>query len=453
MNTLYLQLPKINEDITLNQTNDDIWECKKPELVIKISNDDNEFEIIKKDDLFNDINSNLIVNFFIQEYNEYKKNKIDKDSSGIEDTEEGEETKKRFTVNPDVIRLTPTPHTINTIIDMVNGSTLYEKGTIDIAPDFQRHFVWKEVEKKSRLIESILIRMPLPVFYLAETRDAKFQVVDGVQRISTIRDFFTNKFKLQGLEYLENCEGKYYKEIEPKYQRIFLSTILTCNIISADTPQQVKIEIFKRLNQGGKPLNRQEIRNSLSDTNLRQLIRRMADSEDFKLATSDSIKPLRMDDDSLVMRFIAFYLRSKDTNIVYKGDMEGFLDDIVEYLNKKTNQKSFDEIENAFYRAMKNAYYLFNNYAFRKIEDKHITHKQKPPINKSLFTAWSVLLHQYNENNIINSKGSFIDIILNVIKSNKEYAEALSVGTSQTDKLQISFDVAKKIIEENINLK
>jgi len=154
---------------------------------------------------------------------------------------------------------------------------MISNGDIDLNPDFQRNLVWDHIQK-SRLIESILLRIPLPMFYFAEDKDGKLSVVDGLQRISTIKEFMDNKFPLKKLQYLdESCGGRYYESkgrkegIDAKYFRWFNLTNLSANIIDPTSPYKVKYDIFRRINTGGRPLNNQEIRNCLMHLNKWQI--------------------------------------------------------------------------------------------------------------------------------------------------------------------------------------
>ena len=155
-------------------------------------------------------------------------------------------------------------------------SKMIDNESIDLNPDFQRNLVWNSFQK-SRLIESILLRIPLPMFYFAEDNEGNLSVVDGLQRISTIKEFMDNKFPLRDLQYLnDSCEGRYYetkgnkKGLDTKYLKWFDLTSISANIIDPSSPSKVKYDIFRRINTGGRPLNNQEIRNCLMGKGLRE---------------------------------------------------------------------------------------------------------------------------------------------------------------------------------------
>jgi len=443
MKKLKLNIPTIDTEFVLEKQSEkpQIWECRNSdgEIILKISStsEKNDFKIITKDNKLSSIEDREIINFFLERYIETERDIKEQEISGIEDTEELPELVAKPDFDPEQITVRPQ---VFPIFQLVYQLLNEENPRIDLSPDFQRYFVWKEVEKKSRLIESLLLRIPLPVFYLAEDGDGNYQVVDGLQRLTTIQDFVMNKFKLKKLEYLEKeCGNKTFEELKTKYQSRLTDTQLTFNIISAGTPVSVKTEIFKRLNLGGKPLNRQEIRNSLSKPKTRNFIKKMAESEEFKTATNNSIKPLRMEDQELVMRYVGFYLAKIDKKITYKGDMDAFLDDVLDLLNKYETTQQFDEIVESFIKSMQNATYLFGEYAFRKILPKHIKNQHKPPINKSLFTAWSVLLSQYSTMDIKEKtiEKAFVTVLVDKIQEDNQYFEALTTGTNQIDKLII----------------
>ena len=167
---------------------------------------------------------------------------IEAEQSGTENSET-EFSEESNPYDPDDIRVSSKQFSVKLIDQMIDG------GDIDLNPDFQRNFVWNSIQK-SRLIESILLRIPLPMFYFAEEEDGLISVVDGLQRLTTIKEFMDNKFPLKNLEYLkETCEGKYYSaesgkpHIDPKYFRWFNMTQFSVNVIDPTSPPKVKYDI------------------------------------------------------------------------------------------------------------------------------------------------------------------------------------------------------------------
>lgn len=375
---------------------------------------------------------------------------------GIEPTDDEDvDQEEPQPYDPELIRVDTKNFSVYQVYELIRDNEL------DLSPDFQRHFVWKEIGKKSRLIESMMLRIPLPVFYLSQDNEGKFQVIDGLQRLTVIKDYLENNFKLKKLEYLAECENCFFNTqnggqvLGEKFTRRIKQTSLMINIIDPQTPPKVKFEIFKRINEGGKPLKPQEIRNCMASVRTRKLLNELADSDEFKNTTNNGISNLRMEDQEVVLRFIAFYYNMIiKNNFNYKGWMNGYLDDMLNNLNSESNTV-FNILREAFLKAMRNSYFLFGQYSFRKVTLEHLKNKTRMPlINKSLFTTWAVLLADYDIELIkikISQKG-LIDILAKRLNNDTKYFDAVTSGTSDVKNIVYSFTVAKEIITNQLQL-
>ena len=345
---------------------------------------------------------------------------------------------------------------------LIQVSAMMDNGDIDLTPPFQRNLVWDSF-RKSRLIESILLRIPLPMFYFSEDLEGRLTIIDGLQRISTIKDFMENKFPLRNLQYLENCEGRYFKDegdkkgLEAKYVRWFNLTNISVNIIDSISPYQVKYDIFRRINTGGRPLNNQEIRNCLAGQGLRDTLKAMVSTTEFKTATDNSVRSTRMDDQELVLRYLAFEeLFNRDKNIsAYSGYMEIFLDDYTERHQKNTPQDFEDKVQ-LFINAMKNATYLIGGrYAFRKILPEGIVSTaRKQILNKALFVVTSLLLSQYPYEEVIryNKKEQLTEVIADKIFEDSKLYNYLSYSTNSKANMLYIFDTLNELFTTNIEI-
>lgn len=345
--------------------------------------------------------------------------------------------------DPKLIRVDPK----NFPIEQVEG--MIQIGDMDISPEFQREFVWNDITRKSRLIESLLLRIPLPMFYVSQNTEGIFSVVDGIQRLNVIHSFMNNEFRLKNLEYLKDCEGKWYMaegkapshSLQPIYVRRIKQTQLYFNVIDPQTPEKVKFDIFKRINTGGKSLNAQEIRNCLANKSTRDFISKLSGTEEFLKATRGSISSIRMADKEIILRFIAFYLL--DNLIInkkeYRGGMDTFLDEALEFLNKVKDYQLFYEIESAFVKAMKNAFILFDDRAFRKTNY----------INKSLFLALSRVLYKYDTSKIesLNIGEEVKKALEKEIDNNYKFSNALSMGTNDARNVEQSYTTVMQLME------
>jgi uncharacterized protein with ParB-like and HNH nuclease domain len=215
-----------------------------------------------------------------------------------------------------------------------------EQGTILLAPNFQRNEVW-DATRRSRLIESLMLKIPLPMLYVAANTEGSWEVVDGLQRLSTIRDFILGddqgkKLKLSNLEFLGNkFNGKTFDNIEKDPSQIRLintirETEMRFTVINPGTPEEVKRNIFKRINTGGMPLTAQEIRHALYQGHSSDLLTKLVELPEFKEAINSKINDSRMGARELVLRFLAFLVMPATD---YQSDMDKFLSNTMRVIN------------------------------------------------------------------------------------------------------------------------
>lgn len=340
---------------------------------------------------------------------------LEQDFAGIEtDVDENQENDP---FNPEDISIDTKTISMDTLLRRL------EQQTIKLNPDFQRNEVWSD-ERKSQLIESLILRIPIPMFYVSSDEKSKWTVVDGLQRISTIRDFVLGKkylsntidfekdkgngLKLRGLEFWKDLNNCSLNELPIHLKNRVLETEFTFTIINPGTPEEVKRNIFKRLNTGGMPLSSQEIRNALYIGASTVLLNKLAKLTVFKEATGWSIHTERMEDRELVLRFIAFYLRdyskyAKTLSIdTWLSDTMIILNALPDLSTRELNKSiiagtlikdsinivDLEAIQEDFITAMQRAKTLFGPHAFRKSYGD----LRRSPINKSLFETWSVIL-------------------------------------------------------------
>ncbi len=371
-------------------------------------------------------------------FNKYNAELADEEILDEENNEEDQYEKNTFDYDPEKINIVTREPTIEQLLRRIDQEVL------DLAPDFQRQAnIWKD-DVKSRLIESILIRIPLPAFYIDATNEDKWLVVDGLQRLSALKQFVSDKrLKLSGLEYLTNLEGKTYDELEPRYQRRILETQPTVYLIEKGTPIEVKYNIFKRINTGGVRLSNQEIRHALNPGQANKFLRKLAASEEFiQVMNLSESKKKRMDDREFITGFLAFRLTSyKDYQ---KDTRDAFLSKALSKVNN-LSESELKKIEDSFKKAMIASFEIFGENAFRKLSNKST---RKSPVNKSLFEAWSVSLSQLNDEEIKVLKRRKQKLIENFIfyaDNDKEFFSSISQAEN---KIEYRFSTIKKIIQE-----
>jgi hypothetical protein len=318
---------------------------------------------------------------------------------------------------------------------------------IDMNTDFQRHADLWDSGKMSRLIESILIRFPLPAFYFDASDDDRWLIVDGLQRLSAIRKFAIEKsLSLTGLDFLKkDLHGKTYDELPRQFVRRISECPITLFKIGPGTPPNVKYSVFKRINTGGLVLNNPEIRNAMARPQERAYLRRLAENECLVKTMGDQSK--RMMDQELVMRFIAFY-RLDPQKSGYKNIAE-FLDSAMEML-KAAPQKELDNIEKAFGRALKACFDIFGERAFEKRgkEAPKNGHLRK---NTSLFEAWTVEVAKQDDETIarlVERRETVIEKNQDLIDGDTSFYNSISLATQKRDYIRIRHEAVDAIIRE-----
>lgn len=324
---------------------------------------------------------------------------------------------------------------------------------IDLLTDFQREGDLWDLTKQSRLIESILIRFPLPAFYFDGTDDNKWLIVDGLQRISAFKNFIIDKnikgqsFALTNLEFLKDLEGATYDALPRDMKRRIDETEITVYIISPGTPAKVKYNLFKRINTSGLVLEPQEIRHALNQGVPANFIKELSLLSEFKKATSYSIKTNRMLDRDFVTRFVSFYILGYKN---YEPDLDTFLNKGMVEINKLTDDER-KEVKSNFIKSMKLAYDLFGDYAFRK---RYRINDTRKPINKALFEAWSVSLAKIEKDKIgklLDKKENLVANFINLLSNNADFEKAITSTTGDRGRVNRRFTEIEKLIKNTLS--
>ncbi|MFC1515790.1 DUF262 domain-containing protein [Thermodesulfobacteriota bacterium] len=362
------------------------------------------------------------------------------DGTGIEPeiTESDDQITEPF--DPTLIRVETKPLSMDLLI-----SRIREK-EINLMPDFQRKAgIWSDAAQ-SRLIESMLIRIPLPAFYMDASDEDEWLVVDGLQRLTAINRFVIKKeLKLSGLEFLHHLSGMGFNKLPRNFRRRIKETQVTVYLIEKDTPPEVKFNIFKRINTGGLPLSSQEIRHALNQGAATKVLKKLAGSREFKEATDYGIRDHRMAAQECVLRFIAFTLKPYTS---YKSsDLDAFLNSAMVAMNKKKDYE-LHKLEGSFLRALTVSRDIFGNYAFRK---QYIKNSWRNPINKALFETWTVNLSSLNDDQLIElkqKKNELINGFIDLMNGSSGFDSAISQGTGNVAKVKLRFSEIFELIQE-----
>lgn len=299
-----------------------------------------------------------------------------------------------------------------------------KKGNIDLQPGFQRRVAWDDV-RKSRLLESIIVGMPVPNIVLAENREhrGRLIVIDGKQRLASTSEFLDGRYKLRGLDIRKDLNNKSFDELPQEDREYLENATLRSSVIRNWNDENFLYAIFFRLNSGSLPLSPQELRKALVGGNLIDAIESyLLGSDPFKSLFGDGLDK-RMRDSELVLRFLAF---DRELN-EYRGDFRVFLDDAARYFESDWESRRV-EAEALFSRldgALTVAQAIFGHDAFKKwLGDKY-----ERVINRAIFDC---LIRFFADSNIAAAvQGREADVV-NAFKElcgNREFRDSVEKTT------------------------
>jgi len=332
---------------------------------------------------------------------------------------------------------------------------------IDMNTEFQRKGnLWKP-DVQSRLIESILLRLPLPPFYFDATDENKWLVVDGLQRLWSIRNFIINAerkkeasteeekakadtpLELNGLEILTDYSNKHitFDKLNRTMQRRILETHITTYLIQPGTPKEVKYNVFRRINTGGLGLNSMEIRNALNQGEPSSFLRDL--SEDNDIRSILRLQDKRMEDRELLLRAYAFINKSYSE---YEKPLSTFLDKAMESLGGKTKQE-LDHLSNKIIDAIFLQVELFGKHIFsRSISGK----PNRIKLNSALFEVWVSQVYELTEEQKKSLLLNREDLIAEYKKllNNEDFTRSIASSTSGKGAVKIRFEGIKSLIDK-----
>jgi len=312
-----------------------------------------------------------------------------------------------------------------------------EQGSFVMDPDFQRDFIWPD-DKQSKLIESVLMRIPLPVFYLAEDKQGRMVVVDGLQRLSTFQRYVSNDLPLKLPDQLE-LHKKRFQDLSPKLQNRVEDCNLILYVIDAKVPERARLDIFERVNSG-VPLTRQQMRNCLYMGQASKFLKVEANTEPFSKATGYSLAASTMRDREFVNRFCAFQLIPLDE---YRGDMDDFLAEALSRMNDLT-EGDLQKLSMLFRTSLANNFNVFGRHAFRK----HFEGQEaRSVLNASLWDVMSTGLSGYPEN-VVEAHANEVRAAFYPLMHDDEFVKAITYATNDVRRVRHRFAAAQAMFQE-----
>lgn len=320
----------------------------------------------------------------------------------------------------------------------------YTSGRIIVDPEWQRNYVWDNA-RASKLIESFLIELPVPVIYLAQNDDTKYEVIDGLQRLTSTFKFFENNFSLSGLEIRQELNGRYFKDLDERTQLKLEDTTLRTFELSNKTPKDLMFLIFERLNTGGKALNDMEIRNCMYRGALNDLIKDLSKNNNFISCINQKNIDKRMGDRALALRFLAFY---KMTHLKAKKGLKPFLNEFFgTYRNAPL--EILKDFKNSFELAVRASFTVFGDKAFRlRRNSEKGAGEWAPKINASVFQVISVSFCDYDIGQITRASDAIYEEYCDLIISDEHWVQAVSNRTSHYSNVEYAFDTWRSRLKE-----
>lgn len=288
-----------------------------------------------------------------------------------------------------------------------------ETDRIRLSIEYQRKYVW-DTGKASRLIESLLLNIPIPVCYFAEDENGAYEVIDGLQRLTTISRYLDNKLRLTGLSVLTELNGKRFDELEPRDMRRLENRTIRCIVITEDSNPDIKFDVFERLNTGAAMLTAQELRNSVYRGPFNDALKGLAKEPSFT-ALMGGTANTRMDHEELVLRFFSL-VHGIET---YKPPLRQFLNS---YMRQNRKTVPSDAQVSLFRDCCTVVGHVMGDAPFRGVNSKN-------PVNKAMFDALMVTLAFADRAEVLDSAAD-VKVALEHLTDNEGFQMAIGRATA-----------------------
>ncbi len=315
----------------------------------------------------------------------------------------------------------------------------YDKKIIDLASNFQRLDVWND-NQRSELIESVLMGLPIPVFYFNEGQNGELIVVDGRQRLTSFIKFLNDEFSLTSLKILSRYNGSKFSELDPLLQSRIEDYQIQSYVILPPTDEMVKFHIFDRVNRAGTQLNKQEIRNALYNGKITELLKEIAESTLFREATSNKfVKDNRMSDRYIILRYLAFeYYFEVKTNGFEFTDIDTLLGKAMTFFNRLSDEE-LKNYHKKVIKGLENAKYYLKELAFI-----NQSNKANSPINMNIFETQ---MYYFSRVKKISEQREFVAKNMNSLFQNNDFLDSIGSYRDGKNKIETRFNIIKRMLE------
>lgn len=342
------------------------------------------------------------------------------------DDDYDEDSKIPYEIPKEVRKITTQAYdkSVSDIVRMIDDKD------IRLDPDFQRNYVWDN-KKASMLIESIILNVPIPVIYVSQEEDDSWSVIDGLQRLSSLKRFFDGKFKLSGLEILSDLNKSDITTLNPKALRMLKNGLLRVIMITHDSNEEIKYDVFMRLNTGSVHLTEQELRNCLYRGTLNKFLKEVVQNQKWLELMGLKEPHKRMADREMVLRFLAICKNWDSANGIlngYKGRMKSFLNAFMKEHKDIKGQES-NEWKQLFEETVEKVYLVYGEYAFRR---QGLDGMREKTINRAIIDVIMLSATQHSLEELMANKEKIAQRFIEMTNNDVEFRNSIKIGTSDT---------------------
>ena len=342
------------------------------------------------------------------------------------DDDYDEDSKIPYEIPKEVRKITTQAYdkSVSDIVRMI------EDKDIRLDPDYQRNYVWDN-KKASMLIESIILNVPIPVIYVSQEEDDSWSVIDGLQRLSSLKRFFDGKFKLSGLEILSDLNKSDITTLNPKALRMLKNGLLRVIMITHDSNEEIKYDVFMRLNTGSVHLTEQELRNCLYRGNLNKFLKEVVQNQKWLALIGLKEPHKRMADREMVLRFLAIWKNWDVENGIlngYKGRMKSFLNAFMNDYKEIKGQEA-NEWKRLFEETVEKVYQVYGEYAFKR---QGLDGMREKTINRAIIDVIMLSATQHPMDELIANKDKIAKRFIEMTNNDMEFRNSIKIGTSDT---------------------
>lgn len=327
---------------------------------------------------------------------------------------------------------------------------MIEKGRIFLEPDFQRYSQVWDYKTASQLIESVLLNVPIPPIYVAEEDNGTWNIIDGLQRLTSFKNFYEGKFKLRGLDSLKELNKQNYDSLNSNAKSILDNGSLRIILITKESHPEMKYDVFMRLNRGSVKLTEQELRNCLYRGNLNDMIKDLRNNQQLLNILKLDKPHKRMDDAELILRYFALSRHFNEEELKingYKGIMKTFLNAYMDE-NKTISEERVEELRQKFNNTLNKVFSIFGINSFKRIEADGSYY---PWINKAIYDFIMLSFENYSLPALESKKQQILNALKTCINEDKDFEDSITVGTSEPRRMEYRLKTWLQKMDEIMN--